>query len=105
MAPFLHHAAGHDPVRGWDSHPNEGLAVRSFDLEKMGRRGKLNPPQASKRGRKEKPSLGEVHRCNDGGIERRESQREVYDPHGLSPDRSNLNLAEAPQPLEAAIAR
>jgi hypothetical protein len=31
--------------------------------------------------------LGEVHRCNDGGIERRESQREVDDPHDFSPVR------------------
>jgi hypothetical protein len=62
------------------------------------------PARASKRGRKEKPSLGEVHRCNDRGIERRESQREVDDPHDLNPDRSNLNLAETPQPVEAARA-
>ena len=36
--------------------------------------------RAGKRGRKGKPSLGEVHRRDDGGVEGRQTKREVDDP-------------------------
>ena len=65
------------------SHPCESCILGRADLKTLRRRGKADPGRSRERGRKEKPSLGEIHARDDDDVESHQSQNEVDDPHGL----------------------
>jgi hypothetical protein len=59
------------------------VSARAASILVSASRGKLNPRHSSERGGKKKPSLTDIHRRDDGGVDGYHPQREVEDRHGL----------------------
>ena len=74
------------PFNRWDSHAREAFAVSCPNIKTLRRCRNLNLRRSSKRGRKKKPSLSEINPRDDCGVESRQAQREMDDPHGLNLD-------------------